>query len=148
MKKLIVITLFLFQSCLVHAASYEVKMLDFGNDGGMVFEPGFLKVEPGDTITFLPSSTGHFVRSALLPDGHSEWLSKLDEPFTVTLDDAGVYVYYCPPHLTVAMVGVIQVGEASGKDSVIEEMKSFNRRQLQNKKRLWSYIDQIEWSDE
>ncbi len=36
------------------AADHEVKMLNRGSDGGMmVFEPAFLKVEPGDTVTFV-----------------------------------------------------------------------------------------------
>ena len=43
------------------AADHEVKMLDNGKGGGMVFEPGFLKAEVGDTVTFVPTNKGHWV---------------------------------------------------------------------------------------
>lgn len=147
-KYLLILAVMLFQPAVIHAADYEVQMLDFGTEGGMVFEPGFLAVEPGDTITFRPAASGHFVRSARVPDGVKEWRSALDEAYTVTVDKSGVYVYYCPPHLTMAMVGVIQVGDVSASEAFTEEMKSFNRRHLMNKKRLWSYIGQIQWSEQ
>lgn len=146
-KNLFIVTALLFQASAAFAADYEVKMLDFGADGSMLFEPGFLAVEPGDTITFVPSASGHFVRSSLLPDDVPEWRSKLDEKYTVKVDKEGVYVYYCPPHLTMAMVGVVQVGKATAKEKIIEQMKSFNRRQIMNKQRLWSYLDQVQWSE-
>src|SRR5690606_12111270 len=36
-------------------ADHTVKMLNQGADGMMVFEPAFLKVAPGDTVTFVPT---------------------------------------------------------------------------------------------
>ena len=45
-----------------HAEEHQIRMLNFGTDGGMVFEPGFLKVAPGDSITFVPENSGHWVR--------------------------------------------------------------------------------------
>ena len=35
----------------VFAADHVVKMLNNGADGMMVFEPGYLNVVPGDTVT-------------------------------------------------------------------------------------------------
>ncbi|WP_157203780.1 MULTISPECIES: plastocyanin/azurin family copper-binding protein [unclassified Marinomonas] len=148
MYKLVITLLLLASYNLANAADYEIKMLDFGKDKGMVFEPGFLSVLPRDTIKFIPTSSGHFVRSSQVPEGVSPWQSKMDEVFTVTVTKEGVYVYYCPPHLSMAMVGVIQVGEAQieSKDELMDAMSSFNRRHLMNKKRLWTYIEQIEWT--
>ncbi len=38
------------------AADFEVKMLNKGAEGAMVFEPAGLKVAPGDTVTFTPTT--------------------------------------------------------------------------------------------
>src|SRR3546814_8035044 len=41
------------------AADHEVKMLNRGAAGMMVFEPAWLKVEPGDTVTFKSVNPSH-----------------------------------------------------------------------------------------
>jgi plastocyanin len=45
------------------AAEVEVKMLDKGTEGMMVFEPALVKIEPGDTIKFIAANKGHNVES-------------------------------------------------------------------------------------
>lgn len=37
------------------AETFELQMLNKGETGAMVFEPSYLKVAVGDTITFLPA---------------------------------------------------------------------------------------------
>ena len=58
MKKVLLATLLAFSGAVL-AADHEVKMLDNGKGGAMVFEPGFLKAEVGDTVTFVPTNKGH-----------------------------------------------------------------------------------------
>ena len=45
------------------AADHQVQMLNKGADGAMVFEPGFLKIAPGDTVTFIPTDKSHNVET-------------------------------------------------------------------------------------
>ena len=45
------------------AAEFEVKMLNRGEAGMMVFEPAFLQVEKGDTVTFVPTDRSHNAES-------------------------------------------------------------------------------------
>jgi len=45
----------------VLAADFEVHMLNKGVAGSMVFEPAFVQVQPGDTVTFIPTDKGHNV---------------------------------------------------------------------------------------
>ena len=52
-----------------YAANHEVKMLDNGKDGSMVFEPGYVNAKVGDTVTFKAANKGHWVQSKALPDG-------------------------------------------------------------------------------
>ncbi|WP_037373055.1 plastocyanin/azurin family copper-binding protein, partial [Salipiger mucosus] len=44
-------------------AVHEVKMLNKGEAGVMVFEPAYVKAEPGDVIQFVPTDKGHNVES-------------------------------------------------------------------------------------
>lgn len=125
------------------AAEHEIKMLNFGEEGGMVFEPGYLKVEPGDTVTFVPTNSGHWVKGLIQPEGTELLESKLDETYTVTLTEPGVYVYSCPPHMMMSMVGVLQVGDAVNMDAVREQIPGHARRMFQNKGRLEGYLEQV-----
>ena len=97
------------------AADHQVQMLNKDSEGrAMQFEPAFLKVEPGDTVTFVPTSKGHNSESipALMPEGAEPWKGKINQEITVTFDTEGFFAYKCAPHLGMGMVGLIQVGEA------------------------------------
>ncbi|WP_150538574.1 pseudoazurin [Actinobacillus vicugnae] len=142
MKKLLFSTLLIFSGGLF-AAEYEVKMLDNGKDGGMVFEPGFLKAEVGDTVTFVPTHKGHWVQSKVVPEGAEKFLSKEDEKFSLTLTHEGVYVYVCPPHRMMNMSGIIQVGQPTNLDNATKEVEKIEKRTTEHKGRLFEYLDQV-----
>jgi pseudoazurin len=95
------------------AADFEVKMLNKGAAGAMVFEPAFVQVQPGDTVTFVPTDKGHNVETIkdMLPEGAETFKSKINEEFTVTFDKIGVYGIKCTPHFAMGMVGLIFVGD-------------------------------------
>ena len=144
MKKPLLILTLLAAAASAHAAEHEVKMLDIGSDKEpMVFEPAVLKIAPGDTVTFLPTTRGHNVESKLVPDGAEAFKSELDEKYSVKLDKEGVYIYVCPPHSMMNMVGVIQVGEATNMDAVNTRVPKLEKRAMSNKGRLSKYIEQL-----
>ena len=98
----------------VAAADFEVLMLNKGTDGKtMGFSPSFLRVEPGDTITFIPVDKGHNAETILgmIPDNAETWRGKVDEQLTVTLTEPGLYGFKCFPHFAMGMVGLVQVGD-------------------------------------
>jgi pseudoazurin len=98
----------------VAAADFEVLMLNKGTDGKtMGFSPSFLRVEPGDTITFIPVDKGHNAETILgmIPDNAETWKGKVDEQLTVTLTEPGLYGFKCFPHFAMGMVGLVQVGD-------------------------------------
>lgn len=101
-------------------ASHEVRMLNLGVDGVMVFEPSVLKVQLGDTVTFKSIDPGHNSASmeGMIPEGGESWNGGMSQDTTVTFTTEGVYVYQCSPHMMMAMVGVIQVGEARNLETV------------------------------
>ena len=77
-----------------------------------VFEPAILHVEPGDSVTFLATDSGHNAASkrGMIPDGAEPWNGAIDEELTVTLTVPGIYGYICLPHYEMGMVGLIVVG--------------------------------------
>ena len=135
--------LLLILSMLFVAAEHEIKMLNFSESGPMVFQPGFLRVEPGDTVIFKPVDLAHNTEtvSNMIPVGGQEWLGNINEEVRVTLTTEGVYVYQCTPHLILGMVGVIQVGKPLNLKEVIEA--SSNMTFAVNPERLSNYLAQI-----
>ncbi|CAM4060339.1 Pseudoazurin [Pseudomonas reidholzensis] len=103
------------------AEVHEVKMLNRGADGAMVYEPDHLRIAAGDSVRFLPTQSGHNAASvaALLPSGAEAFKSKLNQPFEQTFSVPGLYGIQCIPHLAMGMVMLIQVGEpAAGQAAV------------------------------
>ena len=97
------------------AAEHQIQMLNKDSAGlVMQFEPAFLKIAPGDTVTFVPTDKGHNSESILeiAPEGAEPWKGKINEEITVTFTTEGVYAFKCQPHFALGMVGLIQVGES------------------------------------
>lgn len=95
------------------AADHEVRMLNKGEKGVMVFEPDLVKVAPGDTVTFKATDPGHNAETikGMLPDGAEPFAGKMGEDVTVTFTQPGVYGVKCKPHLGMGMVAAVVVGE-------------------------------------
>src|SRR3546814_11078747 len=68
------------------AAEHTVKMLNRGEAGLMVFEPAYLQVEPGDTVTFEPTNKGNNAATipGMVPDGAEAFKGKLSQVISVT----------------------------------------------------------------
>jgi pseudoazurin len=107
------------------AADFEVHMLNKGAEGAMVFEPAFVKVAPGDTVTFIPTDKGHNVETIkdMIPEGAATFKSKLNETYKVTFDKPGAYGVKCMPHVGMGMVGVVVVGDAPANLEAIKTGK-------------------------
>ncbi len=97
----------------------EVKMLNKGTDGAMVFEPAFVNAAVGDTITFISTDKGHNVEGidGMLPDGVEPFKSKMGDDYSLTVAAEGVYGVKCTPHYAMGMVGLIQVGAPVNLDA-------------------------------
>ena len=94
------------------AAEVEVKMLNKGAEGLMVFEPALVKIEPGDTVKFVAADKGHNAESikGMLPADAVPFAGKNNEDVTVTFDKPGAYGVKCMPHYGMGMVALIVVG--------------------------------------
>ena len=100
----------------------EIKMLNEGTKGRMVFEPDFVAADIGDTITFVPTDKGHNAETirGMIPPGADPFKSKINAEFSVTLTEVGVYGVRCTPHYGLGMVALIVVGAPEN----VEEAKA------------------------
>ena len=130
---------------LSEGSEHVVKMLNSGSDGTMVFEPAVLKVSLGDTIHFKATDLSHnsASMSGMIPSGADSWAGSLSQDISVTLDTEGVYVYQCDPHVMMAMIGVIQVGNAVNMDDIMDAAANQKSRFIMNGTRLDQYLSQL-----
>lgn len=104
------------------AAEIEVKMLNKGVEGMMVFEPALVKVAPGDTVKFVATDKGHNAETikGMVPREATAFVGKSGEDVAVTFDKPGVYGIKCLPHYGMGMVAMVVVGTPTN----LEEAKA------------------------
>lgn len=124
MKFLMALTLASALSTAAYAADHQVMMVNKDSEGRvMQFEPAYLKVAPGDTVTFINKDKGHNSEAikGAVPEGAELWKGKVNEELQVTFNTEGIYAYKCTPHVGMGMVGVVQVGDGNAN---VEQVKS------------------------
>ncbi len=140
------ITFSLFLTNFILSENYDVRMLNQGSTGVMVFEPAVLRINLGDTVTFKATDAAHNSASipGMLPDGASSWNGDLSRDIAITFEVPGIYGYQCTPHSMMAMVGVIRVGDnQSNLNSVKSAANIFKSKFVMNQSRLDDYLKTI-----
>lgn len=97
----------------VFAANIDVKMLNKGAEGVMVFEPAYIKANPGDTVTFISVDKGHNVESIkdMIPQGVEAFKGKINQDYVLTVTEPGAYLIKCTPHYAMGMIALVVVGD-------------------------------------
>jgi pseudoazurin len=100
------------------AAEIEVRMLNKGAEGMMVFEPALVKVAPGDKVKFVAADKGHNAETikGMLPADAVPFLGKSGEDVVVTFEKPGIYGVKCAPHYGMGMVAMVVVGTPANLD--------------------------------
>ena len=146
MRQFFVIFTMLFIQFDLYGANHSVKMLNQGSSGVMVFEPAYLKINIGDSVTFESTDAAHNSASipGMIPSSASSWNGGLSQDLTLMFDVAGIYGYQCTPHSMMAMVGVIQVGDdKSNLDSAKAVAQQFKSSFVMNQTRLDDLLSKI-----
>jgi len=101
------------------AKDVQVKMLNKGARGAMVFEPALVKIAPGDTVTFVATDKGHNAEiiPTMIPAGAAPFKGKMNQNLTVKFTKPGVYGYKCLPHYGMGMVGAVIVGSPAANSA-------------------------------
>ena len=130
---------------LSEGSEHVVKMLNSGDGGQMIFEPAVIKVSVGDTIHFKATDMSHNSASVqgMVPNGASAWAGSMNQDVSVTLDTEGVYIYQCDPHAMMAMIGVIQVGDAVNINEIKQASENYRATFVMNADRIDNYLNQL-----
>src|SRR6266446_3802829 len=80
------------------------------------FSPSEVTINPGDTVRWTFSSSGHSTTSGMPGSPNGIWDSGIlnqGAMFTHTFNSVGSFPYYCTPHGSLGMVGTVTVVSAS-----------------------------------
>lgn len=140
LRRLILTSLLIATATTTYAAEHTVKMLNQNEWGSMAFEPSFLKVEVGDTVTFEPTDPGHNAATInyMMPWQANRYWGKIGKPITMTITEQGFYGIECAPHITMGMVMIIQAGAGD-----IEAFKIPKTLPKQAKRRFHAIKDKV-----
>lgn len=138
-KRLILVVIWLtacFAPC-AWADEHQILGIDNRDYELMFFEPDFLRVEPGDTVTFVVTHFQHKPQSVFVPEGAEQWQVENGESITVTLRQEGVYLFDCFYHNVMGMAGVIVVGDPVNLDEARRYFETYKVKTFaMNKDRL------------
>src|SRR3546814_19054967 len=78
-----------------------------------VYSPDLVRIAPGESVSFVPTTKGHNVESikGMLPEGVDAIKLDFNEASTVTVTAPGVYGISCTPHTGTGMVAAIIIVE-------------------------------------
>lgn len=107
------------------AANFEVRMLNRGEAGNLVFEPALTRIAPGDTVTFVPTDKGHNAESIIdiMPEGAEPFKGGISQEISVTFNVPGLYGVKCLPHFALGMAALVLVGDAPANLDQVDAAK-------------------------
>ncbi len=110
-------TCILLASQILNAEEHIVKAV------GVKFEPLFVFVQPGDTITWT-NMPAHLVESidAMMPEDAEKLLTPLGENYTYRIKEkSGIHMYKCTPHWGTRMGGGFVIGSPENAEEILEK---------------------------
>ena len=104
----VIFFVFIFGS-IVRAETFQIEMQKNGES--REFSVEIARIDIGDTVEWLPVTKGHNIEFRMGPEGSTlPKKSKLSQPVEVKFDVPGVYFYWCTPHKSMGMIGLVVVG--------------------------------------
>ena len=103
------------------ATEHVVKMInDNGSGQFMVFEPDFIKADPGDTVRFVAVDKFHNAETLpeIWPEGAEPFKGEMSKDVVLTVEKEGVYGIKCLPHYPLGMMALVVVGDPVNADQV------------------------------
>ena len=116
------------------AANISIEMLNKDANGNrMVYSQEVAKIDVGDTVIWLPASKGHNVEIISSPN-KMKFKSKNGKEAKITFDTPGIYYYWCTPHKSMGMIGLVVVGDDLSNIDDIASAKAMgkSKKKLKN----------------
>ena len=130
MKKLFLTLFFVMFSANSFAADVTIEMLNKNKETKkrMVYSQELVKIDVGQSIEWVPTAKGHNVEFRAGPKGFkAPKKSKIGKEYSYTFDIPGVYAYWCTPHKSMGMIGLVVVGENLDNVENIAKTRMFGR---------------------
>ena len=143
MKKLFIFLVFFISTNTAFTADVTIEMLNKLDDRNMVFSSEIVKVDVGDTVSWVSTDKGHnveFISKNGVPDGVEKFKSKVNKDAEFTFTIPGIYAYWCTPHKSMGMIGFVIVGDELSNLESIKKVKFVGK----SKKLAKSLIAEIE----
>ena len=143
MKKLFIFLVFFISTNTAFTADVTIEMLNKLDDRNMVFSSEIVKVDVGDTVSWVSTDKGHnveFISKNGVPDGVEKFKSKVNKDAEFTFTIPGIYAYWCTPHKSMGMIGFVIVGDDLSNLESIKKVKFVGK----SKKLAKSLIAEIE----
>ena len=103
------------------AGEHEILIKNTNGKGKfMVFEPDFLKVEPGDTVKFKLVDKNHNAEAIadVWAEGVEPLKGEMNQDAEFVVEKPGYYGIKCHPHYTMGMVALIVAGEPTNQSQL------------------------------
>ena len=121
------------------AEDLTIEMLNKDSDGNrMVFSQEVVHVSPGDTVTWVPTSRGHNVEMVASPN-KLKFKSRNSKEAKITFEKPGIYYYWCSPHKSMGMIGLVVVGKDLSNLAEVSKAKAKGK----SKKKLKSLLKSL-----
>ena len=124
-KILITTFILLFFTSNLFAADVTIDMLNKLGKESMVYSKKIVRVNVGDTVTWLAKSKGHnveFIKDGV-PAGVDKFKSKFNKDVSYKFTIPGIYAYWCTPHKSMGMIGFVVVGDNKSNLDDIKKIK-------------------------
>jgi pseudoazurin len=106
------------------AENFTIEMLNKDQEGNrMVFSQEVVNVSLGDTVIWVPASRGHNVEMVASPN-NLKLKSKYSKEVKITFDKPGIYYYWCSPHKSMGMIGLVVVDDDLSNLTEISKAKA------------------------
>ena len=124
-KILITAFILLFFTSSSFATDVTIDMLNKLGKESMVYSKKIVRVNVGDTVTWLAKSKGHnveFIKGGV-PAGVDKFKSKFNKDVSYKFTIPGIYAYWCTPHKSMGMIGFVVVGDNRSNLNDIKKIK-------------------------
>ena len=121
------------------AGDHKIEMLNKDSEGNrMVYSQEIIHVAAGDTVIWVPTSRGHNVEMVASPN-NLKFKSKNSKEAKITFDKPGIYYYWCTPHKSMGMIGLVVVDKDLSNLADIKKAKAKGK----SKKKLKSLLKSL-----
>ena len=130
MKIILATVMLALGSASAFAADATIEMLNKKGKERMVFSEKIVRINVGDTVFWKAKSKGHnveFIRKNGIPEGVKKFKSKLNKDTEYKFTIPGIYAYWCTPHKSMGMIGLVIVGDNKENLPAIKKVKFFGK---------------------